>query len=126
MLNNRVLLAHRDPVVQELAARALMRLGVTLDVVTESDEAVLLIERNAYGVITLQRDDAVLDAVAKSKHRPVVIVTADDGQGLDPSTVSLIVPEPYDAHTLVGVILACVTPGNAPLDGALPDDLTVQ
>ena len=118
---DRVLLAHGDPVVQELATRALSRLGVALEIAPDSADALSLIARNTYSVICLDRDDAVIAAIAATcaGSRPVVIVTADDGQGLDPHIVSLFVPVPYDPHTLVGVILACVTP-IPPADFSLP------
>lgn len=122
---NRVLLAHRDSVVEELATRAVSRLGVTVDVAADTADALAHIARESYTVICLHRDDALLAAIAETHAgtRPVVIVTAENGEGLDPAIVSLFVPEPYDAHTLVGVILACVTPGNVPLDSTLPGDL---
>ena len=126
MQTNRVLLAHSDPVVQELAARALTRFGATLDIAPDPADAISRIGRESYAVITLQRDDAVIAAIAAHhahKPRPVVIVTAEDSRELDATVVSLVVPEPFDAHTLVGVILACVTPGNAPIESALPGDL---
>lgn len=105
MQTNRVLLAHRDSAVQELATRALSRMGVTVDVGEEWLP-------NGYTVVVTERNDALLAAVAAATPRPMVIVTgpAADQHALDPQLVSLFVPEPYDAGTLVGVILACVTP----------------
>lgn len=116
MKANRVLLAHRDPAVQELATRALSRIGVAVDIADDRSDALLRIARDAYSVIALERDDTLLSAVASMSPnpRPVVIVTAPVAPGnhhaLDPQVVSMVVPEPYDAQTLVGVILACVTP----------------
>lgn len=115
---NRVLLAHHDLAVQEVATRALSRLGVTLDIATGNADALSRIAREPYTVIAIERDDAVLAAIAATYRgsRPVVIVTTDifGSDGLDPDLVSLVVPAPYDAQTLVGVILACVTPETAP------------
>ena len=122
---NRVLLAHGDPVVQELTARALGRLAVTLDIVPDPADAVSRIAGEPYNVIALQRDEEVIAAIAASAgQRPVVIVTTEDGRDLNPDGVSLVVPEPYDPHILVGVILACVTPASAsPGDDALTENL---
>lgn len=126
MLTYRVLLAHRDPAVRELAERALGRIGVTLDIAADSADALSRIARDAYTVILLERDDAVIAAIAATYAgpRPVVIVTAEDGRDLDADIVSMVVPEPYDAHTLIGVILACVTPAGGPAGAALTDELT--
>jgi DNA-binding response OmpR family regulator len=122
MQTNRVLLAHRDQSVRELAERALLRVGATLDI-ADSDVALSLVAREAYKVIVLEHDEAVIAAVATAcaggAPRPVVIVTAPDARELDPNVVSLVMPEPYDAHTLVGVILACVTPAAGAAD-AMP------
>lgn len=115
---NRVLLAHRDPAVQEVATRTLGRIGVTLDIADNTADALAHIARETYNVVALDRDDAVLAAIATVDRapRPVVIVTTNDRahDGLDPTLVSLVVPVPYDAQTLVGVILACVTPDATP------------
>jgi DNA-binding response OmpR family regulator len=122
---NRVLLAHSDSTVQELATRALSRIGVAVDISLDSADALSRVARETYTVVVLERDDAVIAAIAATYAgpRPVVIVTAERNEGLDAQIVSLVVPEPYDAHTLVGVILACVTPGSAPGLDAPPDDL---
>src|SRR5688500_10678096 len=110
----RVLLAHRDSAVQELATRALTSIGVEVDVVTDPNDAVLHIAREPYTVIAAEPDKEVLAAIAATyvDRRPVVIVTAADpsNAALDADVVSMVVPEPYDARMLVGVILACVTP----------------
>ena len=115
---NRVLLAHRDPVVQEVATRTLGRIGVALDITDNTADALAHLRRETYNVVALDRDDAVLAAISGNARgpRPVVIVTTDDraNDGLDPTLVSLVVPAPYDAQTLVGVILACVTPEAEP------------
>lgn len=123
---DRVLLAHSDPVVQDLASRALDRLGVALEIAADPADALSRIARNTYTVIAMERDDAVIAAIAATYPgpRPVVIVTAEDSRGLDGQVVSLFVPEPFDRHTLVGVILACVTPGSTPALDVLPDQLT--
>lgn len=112
MAANRVLLSHRDSAVRELAERALSRIGVPLDVAEDSADALSRIARDAYKVILIERDDAVIGAIAATYAgpRPVVIVTAADGSALDAEIVSMVVPEPYDPHTLIGVVLACVTP----------------
>lgn len=125
MLTYRVLLAHRDPGVQELAERALGRIGVTLDIAADTAGALSRIARYPYTVILLERDDSVIAAIAAAYagRRPVVIVTAEDGSDLDADIVSMVVPVPYDAHTLVGVILACVTPAGGPAGAALLDEL---
>jgi hypothetical protein len=110
----RVLLAHRDSNVQDLASRALARIGVSLDVAADAAEAVLHIAREPYTVIAAEADDAVLAAIAQTyvDRRPVVIVTSPETPtpALDADIVSMVVPEPIDPKTLVGVILACVTP----------------
>jgi DNA-binding response OmpR family regulator len=115
---NRVLLAHHDPVVQDAATRALGHIGVTLDIASDNADALSRIAREPYTVIVIERDDAVLAAIGATyrEPRPVVIVTTDDREsvGLDAAMVNLVVPPPYDAQTLVGVILASVTPEGAP------------
>src|SRR5687768_9839978 len=119
----RVLLAHRDPTVQDLAARALSSIGVTLDVASDPAEAIVHITREPYTVIAAQTDEALLAAIAATyvDRRPVVIITAAEPANavLDADVVSMVVPEPYDARMLVGVILACVTP-IPPSDFSLP------
>jgi DNA-binding response OmpR family regulator len=123
MLPSRVLLAHRDSSVQELATRALARIGVDIDVVADPADAVLQIAREPYTVIAIEPDDAVIAAIAQKyvDKRPVVIVTAAGTESgkLDADVISMVVTEPYDSRTLVGVILACVTP-IPPADLILP------
>lgn len=123
MAAKRVLLAHSDAKVQELAARALESIGVGLDVASDAAEAMMHIAREPYTVIAAQADEAVLAAIAATyvDRRPVVIITAADPASavLDADVVSMVVPEPYDARMLVGVILACVTP-IPPSDFSLP------
>ena len=110
----RVLLAHRDSAVQELATRALSSIGVTVDVALNPADALLHIAREPYTVIAAESDDVVLAAIAETyvERRPVVIVTSSGTEtaSLDADIVSMVVSEPYDPKTLVGVILACVTP----------------
>jgi len=110
----RVLLAHRDSVVQELATRALSSIGVGIDVAINPADAILHIAREPYTVIAAEPDDKVLAAIAEAyvERRPVVIVTSlgTETAVLDADIVSMVVPVPYDPRTLVGVILACVTP----------------
>lgn len=125
----RVLLAHHDPAVQDVATRAFSHLDVMLDVAADNADALSRIAREPYTVIVIERDDAVLAAIAATyrEPRPVLIVTTDGrkSQGLDPDLVSLVVPAPYDAQTLVGVILACLPPDSMPprdsADGAALD-----
>lgn len=114
MRTNRVLLAHRDSAVQELATRALERIGVAIDVAADPAEAVLHLAREPYTVIAAEPDEALIAAIAETYagKRPVVIITSPvvDSPALDAEIVSMVVPEPVDPRTLVGVILACVTP----------------
>ena len=114
MHTKRVLLAHRDSDVRELASRALASIGVTLDVATDAGEALLHIARKPYTVIAAEADVALIAAIAQRyvDRRPVVIVTAPETTTapLDADVVSMVVAEPVDPKTLVGVILACVTP----------------
>ena len=110
----RVLLVHGDAAVQELTTRALARINVDVDVIGRGTDAVASLDRQEYSAIVIDRavSDGLLGAIAKRPiPRPIVIVTApmEEAKGLDTETVSLFVPSPYDAHTLVGVILACVT-----------------
>lgn len=107
---------HGDAAVQDLTTRALARIGVEVDVVGRGTDAVTSLESREYSAIVIDRavSDGLLPAIAERPDpRPIVIVTAPPEQstGLDTRTVSLFVPAPYDAHTLVGVILACVTDG---------------
>ena len=122
MPSNRVLLAHRDPAVQELAERALSRTTASLDIADDSADALLRIAREPYGVIVIERDDEMISAIADQYpgRHPIVIVTAEDGRDLDPNIVSLVVPEPYDPQMLIGVILACVTPEVPPVPSESP------
>ncbi len=123
MHTRRVLLVHRDAAIQDLATRALTSIGVAVDVVADPGDAVLHIAREPYTVIAAEPDENVLAAIATKyvDRRPVVIVTASDPTqaALDADVVSMVVPEPYDARMLVGVILACVTPV-PPTDFTLP------
>ena len=98
--------------MQEVALRALAHIGVPVDIAADNGDALTRLARESYSVIAMERDDAVLAAIAATDPRPVVIVTTEDRgeHGLDGNLVSLVVPAPYDAQTLVGVILACVTP----------------
>ena len=108
-MSPRVLLTHTDSAVIELASRALDRIGVSVDIaargaaVQSVDYDVMLIELAA-------ADDLLERIKAGAPVRPVVIVTAPAGaaEKLDPESVGLIVPSPYDAGLLVGVVLACV------------------
>ena len=115
-MQRRVLLVHGDAAVQDLTTRALARIGVDVDVVGRGTDAVLTPDGNEYSAIVIDRavSDGLLTAIAaRPAPRPIVIVTApmEDSKGLDTETVSLFIPAPYDPHTLVGVILACVTDG---------------
>jgi CheY-like chemotaxis protein len=109
-MSPRVLLTHSDPAVIELASRALDRIGVSVDVATRGatvqalDYDVMLIELAA-------ADDLLERVSSAAAAKPVVIVTALPGaaEKLDPETVGLIVPAPYDAGMVVGVVLACVS-----------------
>ena len=121
MQSNRVLLAHRDPAVRELATRALSRISVIVDVADDTAGALSLLAAQPYAVVVMNRDDEVLAAIAAQTPRPMVIVTAPAANALDPEIVSLFVPEPYDAMTLVGVILACVSPHMEPPPATLPE-----
>lgn len=114
MRTNRVLLSHRDAAVQDLAARALSLMSVTLDVPKDRDEAFSLVARETYSVIAMERDDALLSAIGASRaaSQPVVIVMTAEKEDLDASVVSLVVPEPFDPQVVVGVIIACVAPDN--------------
>jgi DNA-binding response OmpR family regulator len=111
---SRVLLAHRDPVVRELATRTLQHIGVAVDAVVDPSHARPHLNAARYTVIAMQPDPDVLATIAATytDKRPVVIVTsaADDASALEADIISMVVPEPYDPRTLVGVILACVTP----------------
>ena len=111
---SRVLLAHRDPAVRELTTRTLEHIGVAVDVAVDPVAAQLHLSDKRYSVIAMQPDPDVLAVIAStySDKRPVVIVTASPGDdhALDADIISMVVPEPYDPRTLVGVILACVTP----------------
>lgn len=125
MRKNRVLLAHRDSAVQELATRALTHIGVTCDIAPDADVAKQIVA-DGYSVIVAEKEHALLDVIAAAygDAKPVVIVTAPAGhaEALDANIVSLVIPEPYDAHTLVGVILACVTPTPPPAEALLGDE----
>lgn len=121
---NRVLLAHRDSAVQELATRALERVGVTVDVAADPADALLHIARTPYSVIAAEPHEDLIVAISQTyvDKRPVVIVTSSGAHSevLDADVISMVVQEPYDARTLVGVILACVTPV-PPADLSLTD-----
>jgi DNA-binding response OmpR family regulator len=109
-MSPRVLLTHSDHAVVELALRALDRIGVYVDVamrgsaVEALDYDVMLIELAA-------ADDLLERVRSAARAKPVVIVTAHPGaaEKLDPDSVGLIVPAPYDPGMLVGVVLACVS-----------------
>jgi hypothetical protein len=109
-----VLLAHADAAIHELAKRTLSTAGINLDVVADPAEAAALLHAKDYGLVVVDaRHGDVLSAIAMlTRPRPMIIVAADDrGVPVDPQIASLIVPSPYDAHTLVGVMLACANEG---------------
>jgi DNA-binding response OmpR family regulator len=112
------LLVHGDPAVQELTSRALARIDVDVDVVGRGTDAVVSLDAQEYSAIVIDRavsDGLLAEIAARPDPRPIVIVTApmEESKSLDTETVSLFVPTPYDVHTLVGVILACVTDSDA-------------
>jgi hypothetical protein len=112
---HRVLLSLRDAAVQELASRALARIAVPLDIAADVPDTLARLRREAYSVVVIERDDGLIATIGSAlPARPVVIVTTQDKSDLDGEVVSLVVPEPYDAQILVGVILACVTPDAPP------------
>src|SRR6185436_6071586 len=110
-MEQRVLLVHDDHAVRELSTRTLARLGVEVDVVPRGGDAVAALDAKPYTVAVVDRvlGDHFLDVLARRTDRPIVICTASekDAAGLDTAVVSLLVPRPYDASTLVGVIIAC-------------------
>jgi DNA-binding NtrC family response regulator len=117
MAVKRVLLVDTSEEVRELSARLLKRVGIDVDMSTAFDDAVTMLRSNVYTVVAIDRmraaggDEAVLSFLAqRPAPKPVVIVTSPGElrDGFDPSTVDLIVSDPVDAHTFVGVILACV------------------
>lgn len=105
-----VLLAHADAAIHELAKRTLSTAGINLDVAADPAEAAALLHAKDYSLVVVDgRHGDVLSAITMlAQPRPMIIVAADDrGAPLDLRIASLIVPSPYDAHTLVGVMLAC-------------------
>lgn len=113
MTTARVLLVHSDPAVVELTSRALERIGVAADVVARGAE----VEAVDYDVMLLDLSvaDELPERIRKDGVRPIVIVTASprDAEQLDPDSVSLVVPTPYDGAMVAGVILACVSESGA-------------
>lgn len=117
MAVKRVLLVDTPEEVRELAARLLSRVGIDVDSTTTFDDVVSMLTATQYTVVAIDRmragggDEPVLAFLANRRApKPVVIVTSPGGMRdvLDPATVDLIVSDPVDAHTFVGVILACV------------------
>jgi DNA-binding response OmpR family regulator len=105
----RVLLTHSDPAVIDLASRALERIGVPVDVATRG-AAVEAIDYDVMLIELAAADDLLERVKSAAPVRPVVIVTALPGaaEKLDPESIGLVVPTPYDAGMVVGVVLACV------------------
>lgn len=112
-MEQRVLLVHDDQAVRELSARTLSRMGVAVDIVPRGVDAVAALDAKPYTVAVIDRAlcDHFLEVIAKRPNKPIVICTASakDAAGLDTAVVNLLIPQPYDASTLVGVIIACVT-----------------
>jgi CheY-like chemotaxis protein len=105
----RVLLTHSDPAVIDLASRALERVGVSVEIAPRGSA----VESVDYDVmlVDLAMADDLLDRIqGAAPAKPIVIVTAPAGmaQKLDPESIGLVVPAPYDPGMLVGVMLACV------------------
>lgn len=105
----RVLLTHSDPAVIEMASRALDHIGVSVDIAPRGS-AVRSVNYDVMLIELAAADDLLERIKTAAPVRPVVIVTAAAGaaEKLDPESVGLIVPAPYDAGLLVGVVLACV------------------
>lgn len=117
----RLLLLPSTREVEQAILRLLGRLGVTVDVVVDGDDALLRLTTFTYDIVVIDRVLAAekFNAIIESLRgghspKPVVIVTSTLEEDLDSSVVSLIVPSGYDSSTLVGVILACATDGAAP------------
>jgi CheY-like chemotaxis protein len=108
-MSPRVLLTHSDPAVIELASRALDRIGVSVDIAARGS-AVQSVNYDVMLIELATADDLLERIRIGAPARPVVIVTALPGaaEKLDPESVGLIVPAPYDAGMLVGVVLGCV------------------
>ncbi len=108
-MSPRVLLTHSDPAVIELASRALDRIGASVEVATRGS-AVQSVDYDVMLIELAAADDLLERIKSLAPRRPVVIVTAPHGaaEKLDPESVGLIVPAPYDPGLLVGVVLACV------------------
>lgn len=109
-----VLLAHADSAIQELATRTLSMLGIHVDIAPDPADAAARIRQNHYGVVVVDgRPAEVFQALGElPPPHPQVIVTAENRDDVvdpaDPQLVTMVVPPPYDAQTLVGVIVACV------------------
>ncbi|HYK04739.1 MAG TPA: hypothetical protein VE974_23505 [Thermoanaerobaculia bacterium] len=109
-MSPRVLLTHSDPAVIDLASRALDRIGASVDVATRG-AAVETIDYDVMLIELAAADDLLERVRSAAAVRPIVIVTAPPGaaEKLDPESVGMVVPAPYDAGMLVGVVLACVS-----------------
>lgn len=106
-----------DPQVEEIARRILQHAGAQVDAVQSAEEALQLLRRRRYRVIVSDRDaiDALLPIIAMLISRPVVIVAGENRGALDADLVTMVVPPAYDAHMLVGVVLACLNTARFPL-----------
>lgn len=116
----RLLLTPFNVEVEQAITRTLLRIGASVDVATAPEDVLRCLQASNYDVVVTDRVlagehfDSIIETLRGcTSPKPVVIVTSTVDGDLDPSVVSLVVPASYDAPTLVGVVLACVTESTA-------------
>lgn len=105
-MSQRLLFVEASPEVREAAPRIIGRI-VPCDFAATHDEALALIVAHRYAVVVTPYELPLPVGDA----RPIVIAITPDGvqSSFDPAVVAMVVPRSYDASTLVGVVLACVS-----------------
>jgi signal transduction histidine kinase/CheY-like chemotaxis protein/HPt (histidine-containing phosphotransfer) domain-containing protein len=135
-LFGKVLLAEDNPVNQKLAKAMLARLGLTVDIANNGEEALALSEQQAYGVVLMDCQMPVMDGyqataairmreVGNAKRLPIVALTANAMQGDREQCINAgmddYLAKPYSRPQLEQVLSRWLQPENAPLPaGAEP------
>lgn len=116
-MQSHLLAVHLDEKIEMLARRTLEHAGAEMDVVQTADDAIGCLAKQRYRVVIADRDvvDGMLAVISVIAPRPVLIVIGEDRETLDPELVTMVVPPTYDAHMLVGVVLACLNQSRLPL-----------
>jgi signal transduction histidine kinase/DNA-binding response OmpR family regulator/HPt (histidine-containing phosphotransfer) domain-containing protein len=132
----RVLLAEDNPLNQEVAKAMLAKLGLAVDVANNGEEALALIEKQAYDLVLMDCQMPVMDGYQataairarqanNAKRLPIIALTANAMQGDREQCINAgmddYLAKPYSRPQLEQVLSRWLQPENAPLPaGAEP------